>query len=64
VEEFAAAAAAFLDDAPHPTLGGRLRDGWYVPMVELLRFLEGHGFTCGWTVVSIKDDWARVFAGG
>jgi phosphoserine phosphatase len=46
VEEFAAAASAFLDDAPHPTLGGRLRDGWYVPMVELLRFLEGHGFTC------------------
>lgn len=46
VEEFAAAAAAFLADAPHPTLGRRLRDGWYVPMVELLRFLEAHGFTC------------------
>ena len=46
VEEFAAAAAAFLADAPHPTLGRPLRDGWYVPMVELLRFLEAHGFTC------------------
>jgi phosphoserine phosphatase len=46
VDEYATAADAFLDGAPHPTLGRRLRDGWYVPMVELLRFLEGHGFTC------------------
>jgi phosphoserine phosphatase len=46
VEEFAAAAESFLDEAPHPTLGGRLRDGWYVPMVELLRYLEEHDFTC------------------
>jgi phosphoserine phosphatase len=46
VEEFAAAASGFLAEASHPTLGRRLRDGWYVPMVELLRYLEGHGFTC------------------
>jgi phosphoserine phosphatase len=46
VEEFATAADAFLDDASHPTLGRRLRDGWYVPMVELLRYLEDHDFTC------------------
>jgi phosphoserine phosphatase len=46
VEEFAAAADAFLDAEPHPTLGRRLRDGAYLPMIELLRFLEGHGFTC------------------
>jgi phosphoserine phosphatase len=46
VEEFAAAADAFLDAARHPTLGRRLRDGAYLPMIELLRFLEGHGFTC------------------
>ena len=46
VEEFAAAVDAFLEVAPHPTLGRRLRDGAYVPMIELLRFLEGHGFTC------------------
>lgn len=46
VEEFATHAAAFLADARHPTLGRRLCDGWYVPMVELLRYLEGHGFTC------------------
>ena len=30
----------------HPTLGRRLRDCSYVPMLELLRYLEGHGFTC------------------
>jgi hypothetical protein len=46
VEEYAAAAAAFLEQAPHPTLGRRLRDCAYVPMIELLRYLEGHGFTC------------------
>ena len=27
-----------------PTLKRRLRDCAYVPMVELLRYLEGHGF--------------------
>ena len=46
VDEYGAAAAAFLDKAPHPTLGRRLRDCAYVPMVELLRYLESHGFTC------------------
>ena len=46
VEEYGAAAAAFLADAPHPTLGRRLRECTYVPMVELLRYLESHGFTC------------------
>jgi phosphoserine phosphatase len=45
VDEYAAAAAAFLGDAPHPTLERRLRDCAYAPMVELLRFLEEHGFT-------------------
>jgi phosphoserine phosphatase len=46
VEEYGAAAAAFLAEASHPTLGRRLRDCTYVPMVELLRHLESHGFTC------------------
>jgi phosphoserine phosphatase len=46
VDAYVAAAAAFLDEAPHPTLGRRLRDCGYRPMVELLRFLESHGFTC------------------
>jgi phosphoserine phosphatase len=46
VDEFAAGAADFLGGAQHPTLGRRLRDGAYLPMVELLRYLEGQGFTC------------------
>jgi phosphoserine phosphatase len=46
VEEYVSAAASFLAAAPHPTLGRRLQDCAYVPMVELLRYLEGHGFTC------------------
>jgi len=46
VEEYVSAAASFLAAAPHPTLGRRLRDCVYVPMVELLRYLEGHGFIC------------------
>ncbi len=46
VDEYASAAASFLGDAPHPTLGRRLRDCAYVPMIELLRYLEEHGFTC------------------
>jgi hypothetical protein len=46
VEEYMSAAATFLDAAAHPTLGRRLRDCGYVPMVELLRYLEGHGVTC------------------
>ena len=46
VDEYATSAAAFLEDAPHPTLGRKLRECAYVPMVELLRYLEDHGFTC------------------
>jgi phosphoserine phosphatase len=46
VDEYVAGAGAFLDAALHPTLGRRLRDCAYLPMVELLRYLERHGFTC------------------
>jgi phosphoserine phosphatase len=46
VDEYLSAATAFLAEAPHPTLGRRLRDCGYVPMVELLRYLEANGFTC------------------
>ena len=45
VGEYEVAARAFLDDAQHPTLGRRLQDATYLPMVELLRYLEAHGFT-------------------
>ena len=40
VDEYTAAAEAFLAEAPHPTLGRRLRDCGYVPM---LRFAGGKG---------------------
>jgi phosphoserine phosphatase len=46
VDEYLAGATAFLDAAAHPTLDRRLRDCAYLPMVELLRYLESHGFTC------------------
>jgi phosphoserine phosphatase len=44
VDAYAAAADAFLQRAPHPTLGRALRDCGFAPMVELLRYLEANGF--------------------
>ncbi len=44
VGEYEARTRAFLDGAQHPTLGRRLRDCGYQPMVELLRYLEANGF--------------------
>jgi hypothetical protein len=45
VEDYTGAADAFLARAPHPTLGRALRDCGYLPMIELLRYLEANGFT-------------------
>jgi phosphoserine phosphatase len=45
VDTYAALAEEFLRSQRHPTLGRRLRDCGYLPMVELLRYLEAHGFT-------------------
>jgi phosphoserine phosphatase len=45
VEDYAAAAAAFLRDGRHPTNGRSFRDCGYMPMIELLRYLEQNGFT-------------------
>ena len=45
VEEHADRVAAFFDDAVHPTLGRPYTSCGYTPMVELLRYLEHHGFT-------------------
>src|SRR4029079_10526729 len=45
VEDYAAAAAAFLHGTRHPTLGRAFSACGYVPMVELLRYLEANGFT-------------------
>ena len=45
VEDYAAAADAFLHQAHHPGLGRALCECGYQPMVELLRYLEANGFT-------------------
>jgi phosphoserine phosphatase len=45
VEDFEATSSAFLRTAQHPTLGRRYLECVYVPMVELLGYLEANGFT-------------------
>jgi phosphoglycolate phosphatase-like HAD superfamily hydrolase len=45
-EEHAARVNAFFAEAKHPTLGRPYTACGYVPMVELLRYLEANGFTC------------------
>jgi phosphoserine phosphatase len=45
VEEYAAAAEAFVGGGTHPTLGRGFRECTYRPMVELLRYLDANGFT-------------------
>lgn len=46
VEDYAASVSAFFRDATHPVLGRSYAQAVYLPMVELLRYLEAHGFTC------------------
>ena len=46
VEDHAERVAAFFAEATHPTLGRPYKTCTYAPMVELLRYLEEHGFTC------------------
>jgi hypothetical protein len=45
VEEYAAAADAFLRGGKHPTLDRAFRACGYLPMIELLAYLEVNGFT-------------------
>jgi len=45
VDEYADAAAVFLDQGKHPGLGRSFRECAYLPMVELLAYLEANGFT-------------------
>jgi phosphoserine phosphatase len=45
VDEYAEAAAGFLAQGKHPSLGRSFRDCAYLPMVELLEYLEANGFT-------------------
>lgn len=46
VEDYARSVQEFYSSAQHPTLRRSYADAVYRPMVELLRFLEKHGFTC------------------
>ncbi|MBC6494331.1 HAD family hydrolase [Microbacterium sp. 4-7] len=46
VEKYAESVAEFFATATHPVLQRRYADAVYQPMVELLRYLEQHGFTC------------------
>ena len=45
VDDYGDAAHAYLHDGQHPTLGRAFHALGYLPMVELLRYLEAHGFT-------------------
>lgn len=45
VEAYEAAASDFVHTAKHPFLGRRMYECTYQPMIELLRYLEGNGFT-------------------
>ncbi|MFF2493912.1 HAD family hydrolase [Agromyces sp. NPDC058064] len=45
VEDYAASVSEFYETAKHLTLGTPYADAVYAPMVELLRYLETHGFT-------------------
>jgi phosphoserine phosphatase len=44
VDEYGAAANAFVHEARHPTLDRPFHACGYLPMVELLRYLEANGF--------------------
>jgi phosphoserine phosphatase len=45
VEDFESKADAFLHTAQHPTLGRGYLECAYLPMIELLRYLEANGFS-------------------
>jgi phosphoglycolate phosphatase-like HAD superfamily hydrolase len=45
VEQVESDARAFVDNERHPTLGLAYRDCVYQPMLELLRYLDRHGFS-------------------
>jgi phosphoserine phosphatase len=61
-EEFAASCTAFFRTESHPTLKRPFRDCGYAPMVELLRFLDAHGFT-NYIVSGGGRDFIRQIAG-
>jgi phosphoserine phosphatase len=46
VEDHAKLVATFFAEAKHPTLNRPYQECVYTPMVELLRYLQAHDFTC------------------
>ena len=61
VEQVEAAAKAFVAQQRHPTLDRLYQECIYPPMVELLRYLEAHGFT-NYIVSGGGRDFMRGFA--
>jgi phosphoserine phosphatase len=61
VEHIETQAKAFVYSQNHPTLGRPYRDCIYRPMIELLRYLEAHGFT-NYIVSGGGRDFMRGFA--
>jgi phosphoserine phosphatase len=45
VHDYVEAAGAFIRGGKHPTLGRTFAECGYLPMIELLRYLEANGFT-------------------
>jgi phosphoserine phosphatase len=45
VEDYETAAGSFVRETKHPTFGRAFRDCGYLPMIELIRYLEANGFT-------------------
>jgi len=61
VEEVESAAREFIDNERHPTRNIPYRDCIYLPMLELLRYLEAHGFI-NYIVSGGGRDFMRGFA--
>jgi phosphoserine phosphatase len=60
VEEYAAAAEPFVTNGNHPALGRPFAACGYVPMVDLLRYLEANGFAT-YIASGGNRDFMRVF---
>jgi phosphoglycolate phosphatase-like HAD superfamily hydrolase len=63
VEQLEAEARQFIQETKHPTLGFRYKDCIYLPMLELLRYLEANGFT-NYIVSGGGRDFMRGFSEG
>jgi phosphoglycolate phosphatase-like HAD superfamily hydrolase len=63
VEQVEVEAQEFIDSVHHPSLGLSYRDCIYLPMLELLRYLETNGFT-SYIVSAGGRDFVRGFSQG